>query len=233
VKFVSKEQGARRVNVRSILAVAGMTGPLVLVIADVTAGLSSPSYSYIDDSISSLALTSRGWVQTIGFLTIGLLVEIFVAGLLFDIRPAWGFHFGIGLLVFFGFGMLLIGAFHTDPAGTLHRSLEGRLHATAATASFWLFPGGMALIAPSLHRDPNWRNIFVYTLAACLLDVALVITMGVLIDVISWFGALERLTVANMVVWVEVAGIKQLRLSLKHKLPFPLVLPSGEPGGRE
>jgi hypothetical protein len=72
-------------NVYSILALAGVIGPLVLIVADLTAAISQPGYSPIRDSISSLAWSPMGWLQTIGY--------------------------GIGLLVCFGFGLLLIGAF--------------------------------------------------------------------------------------------------------------------------
>ena len=66
----------KRLNVHSALALAGMAGPLVLVATDLTAAFSTPGYNLVTHSISSLALTDTGWVQTIGFLAIGLLVEI-------------------------------------------------------------------------------------------------------------------------------------------------------------
>jgi hypothetical protein len=212
-------------NLHGVLAIAGMAGPLVLAVADVTAAVSDPDYSFLHDSISSLALTSLGWVQTIGFLAIGLLVEIFVAGLLYNIRPARGFHIGIFLLVLFGFGLLLIGAFRTDPAGTVHHTTEGAIHSFVATAIFWLFPAAIAFIAPSLRRDPEWRNIFIYTLLACGLDIALVIMMGILRHKISWFGLLERLVVGNMIIWVEVTAVKMLRLSVRRCKPVFLDAP--------
>jgi len=87
-------------NIYSLLAVAGIVGPLVLIITDLTAAFLEPRYNPIRDSISSLALTSMGWVQTIGFLVIGLLVEVFVAGILFGVRGKRGFGPSVGLLVF-------------------------------------------------------------------------------------------------------------------------------------
>ena len=58
-----------------------MLGPFVLWIADIIAAFSEQGYNPIRDSISSLALAPMGWLQTIGFLVIGLLVEVFVLGL--------------------------------------------------------------------------------------------------------------------------------------------------------
>ena len=72
-----------------ILAWAGIIGPLVLVALDITAAISQPKYSLIKDSISALGLTSLGWIQTIGFVVFGLLVEIFTAGLFLNIRKTF------------------------------------------------------------------------------------------------------------------------------------------------
>ncbi len=210
----------KRMNVHSLLAIAGMAGPLVLTATDFSAAFTSPAYSLVRDSISSLALTHLGWIQIIGFLAIGLLIEIFTAGLLYNIKRSRGFHSAIALLVFFGFALLLIGAFRTDPLG-VDRTIEGRIHGLAATAALWIFPAAILLIALSLKNDPNWKNIFRYTLVTAILAIVLVITLGVLPDEIGWFGLLERIVVANMIIWVEVAAIKLLLLSLKRGRPFP------------
>jgi hypothetical protein len=203
----------RKLNIHSTLALAGIFGPAVLVIGDLTASLSNPQYNLVRDSISSLALTPIGWLQTIGFLAMGLLVEIFVAGLLFNIRGVRGFRPSIGLLVFFGFGLLLIGAFRTDPVG-VSRTIEGTIHSVMAGTVFWLFPIAVLLLSPSLRRDPQWKNIFVYTVIAGIF--ALVLATGLLFrpDEANWWGLYERVLVANIVIWVEVAAIRLLCLSI-------------------
>jgi hypothetical membrane protein len=207
---------SKRLNIHNALALAGIVGPIVLVVGDLTASLSTPNYSLVSDSISSLALTPIGWLQTVGFLAMGLLVEVFVAGLLFNIRRARGFHLSIGLSVFFGFGLLLLGAFRTDPTGA-PRTIEGIIHLATAYAVFWLFPIAILLLTPSLKSDPNWENIFVYTLAAGVLGLAMVIASLCLTDRPGWFGLYERILVANMIIWVEVVAVQLLRLSLRRE----------------
>jgi hypothetical protein len=206
----------KHMNVHSLLALAGMAGPIILAVTDFSAAFTSPAYSLVRDSISSLALTHLGWIQTIGFLAIGLLIEIFTAGLLYNIKKSHGFLLAIALLVFFGFALLLIGAFRTDLLGA-ERTIEGSIHGLAATATFWIFPAAILIIAPSLRNDPDWRGLFRYTLVAGVLAIALVITLGVLPDEITWFGLMERLVVVNMIVWVEVAAVRLLFLSIKRK----------------
>jgi hypothetical protein len=206
----------KRLSLRSVPALCGIVGPLILVFGDLTASFLTADYSMIRDTISSLALTPTGWLQTIGFLIMGLLIELFVIGLLFSIRGTRGFHTGIALIASLGFGLLLIGAFPTDPAGAPH-SVEGTIHTVTAYAMSLVFPAGIMLLAPSLRGDPNWRNLFVYTLVAAGLALALTVGLFLLPAPMSWFGLYERIIVGNVIVWTEVMAIHLLRLSLRHQ----------------
>ena len=197
----------KKLNVHSALAFAGMAGPVVLIVTDIVASSANPGYSLVRDSISSLALAELGWVQTIGFLAIGLLVEIFTDGLLYNVRASWGFHPSITCLVIVGFGMLLLGAFRTEPVGAPENT-EGIIHNIAATTVFWLFPIVTLLIAPSIKHDPFWKNVYKYTIITGVLGFTLVIMVVILEDTDSWFGLAERLLVANMIIWVEVMAFK-------------------------
>jgi len=202
-------------NIFGILALAGILGPVILIIADYTAAFTAPGYSIIRDSISSLALTRMGWLQTIGFLAIGLLVEIYVAGLLFNIRPRRGFHLAVVLLVFFGFGLLMTGAFHTNPAGS-DPTVEGDIHGIASKAVFLIFPIAAWLISSSIKQDPRWRHLSLYTVITVILGFLLIAALY-LANLIHWFGLFERLLVWNMIAWVEVTAIQLLRLSLRRE----------------
>ncbi len=144
---------------------------------------------------------------------------MFTAGLLFNIKRTQWFHLGIAIFVFFGFAMLLIGAFHTDPVGA-ERTLEGMIHGFAARATFSLFAVAILALAPSIKKDPNWRHLYGYT----LVTVALAVVVGVVIilvpDESGWFGLVERLLVANMIIWVEGAAVNLLWLSMKRDAPL-------------
>ena len=204
----------KHLNINSVPAIAGIVGPVVVVVGDLAASLSTPGYSIVRDSISSLALTPIGWLQSIGFLAMGLLEVMLVAGLFFNIRRARGFHIGMGLLALCGFVLLLIGAFRMDPADA-PRTIEGIIHTVASYGLGLLFPLSILSLAPSLKGDPNWRNLFTYTLVAGILSLALI--LGALFaDQTGWFGLYERIIVANAIVWVEVGAMHLLRLSLRR-----------------
>jgi hypothetical protein len=203
----------KKLNVHSALALAGMAGPVILVVTDLTAAFSTPGYSLVEHSISSLALSDIGWVQSIGFLAIGLLVEIFAAGLLFNIRDHRGFHLSIACLAIIGFGMLMLGAFRTDPVNTPDTT-EGIIHNMVATGVFWLFPFTVLLMSRALKHDRNWEGLYKYAVVTAILAFILVIIVAILDDASStWFGLAERILVANMILWVLVMGCRLLRIS--------------------
>ncbi len=203
---------SRHPSVNSVPAIVGIVGPLVVIVGDLVASLSMPGYSPVRDTVSSLALTSVGWLQSICFLAMGLLLEIFVAGLFFNIRRARGFYAGIVLLALCGFVLMLIATFHMRAPGGPH-TIDGTIHTIASYGLGLLFPIAVLSFASSLKSTPNWNNIFVYTLIAGILALGLIIG-AFFVEPTSWFGLYERIIILNALIWVEVAAIHYLRLSL-------------------
>jgi hypothetical protein len=205
---------SKRLSIDSVPALVGIVGPIVVIVGDLTASLSIPGYSPVRDSVSSLALTRIGWLQSICFLAMALLLEIFVAGLFFNIRRARGFHAGIILLAFEGFVLMLIATFHMDHPGA--PPIDGTIHTIASYSLGLLFPIAILSLAPSLKSTPNWKGIFVYTLIAGVLALALILG-ALLAEQRGWFGLYERVIILNALIWVEVVAIHFLRLLLRRE----------------
>jgi hypothetical protein len=189
-------------------------GPLVVIVGDITASLSVPGYSPIRDSVSSFALTSLGWLQSICFLAMGTLLVIFVGGLYFGIRRARGFRAGITLLALCGFVLMLIATFHMDHTGA--PPIDGIIHTIASYGLGLLFPIAIFSLAPSFKSTPNWIDIFIYTLIAGVLAFGLIIG-AIFGNQRGWFGLYERIIILNSLAWVEVVAIHCLRLLLKQE----------------
>ena len=217
---------SKRLNINSVPAIVGIVGPIVVIAGDLSAALSIPGYSPVRDSVSSLALTGIGWLQSICFLAMGLLLGIFVAGLFFNIRRARGFRAGIVLLALCGFVLMLIATFHMDAPGG-PRTIDGTIHAIASYGLGLLFPIAILLLTPSFNNTLNWKGIFVYTLIAGVLALALILG-ALLAEQRGWFGLYERVIILNALVWVE--AVHFLRLLLKQELK-PQSLQSGANGG--
>jgi len=203
---------SKHLNVNSVPALVGIVGPVVLIVGDLAASLSIPGYSPVRDTVSSLALTSIGWLQSICFLAMALLLEIFVAGLFFNIRRARGFYAGTVLLALCGFVLMLIATFHMDAPGG-PRTVDGIVHTMASYGLGLLFPIAILLLAPSFRSTPNWRNMSIYTLVAGILAFGLIIG-AFFTEQTGWFGLYERIIILNALIWVEVVAIHFLRLLL-------------------
>lgn len=204
----------KRLNIDTVPALVGIVGPIVVIVGDIAASLSTPGYSPIRDSVSSLALTGIGWLQSICFLAMGLLLEIFVAGLFLNIRRTRGFHAGIVLLALCGFVLMLIATFHMDHPEA--PPIDGAIHTIASYGLGLLFPIAILSLAPSFKSTPNWKNIFIYTLIAGILALALIIG-AFFTEQTGWFGLYERIIVANAIIWVGVVAVHLLRLSLRQE----------------
>ena len=201
---------SKRLSINSVPAIVGIVGSIVVIVGDLAASLSIPGYSPIRDSVSSFALTSLGWLQTICFLAMGLLWEIFAAGLYFTIRRARAFHVGIVLFALCGFVLMLIAAFHMGHTGAPR--VDGTIHTIASYGLGLLFPIAILSLAPSFKNTPGWKNVFIYTIIAGVLAFALI--MGALLAAQrGWFGLYERIIILNALVWVEVVAIHFLRVT--------------------
>ncbi len=205
---------SKRLDVNSVPAMVGIAGPIVMIVGDLWASLSIPGYSPVRDTVSSLALTSIGWLQSICFLAMSLLLEIFVAGLFLNLRRARGFYAGIVLLALCGFVLMLIATFHMDHPGA--PPVDGIIHTIASYGVGLLYPIAILSLAPSFQRTPNWKIIFIYTLIAGVLAFGLIVGAFFTAQT-GWFGLYERIIILNALVWVEVVAIHLLRLLLKRE----------------
>jgi hypothetical protein len=124
---------------------------------------------------------------------------------------------------------MLIATFHMD-APEAQRTTAGIIHTLASYGLGLLFPIAILSLAPSFKSTPNWKNIFVYTLVAGVLALALILG-ALLAEQRGWFGLYERIIILNALIWVEVVAIHFLRLLLRQE-PKPQPLQSGVNGGK-
>jgi hypothetical protein len=203
------------------LAMAGIAGPLLLLGAEIVVLPSVANYSPVQDSISILAWTGLGWIESGTFLITGLLLEVFAAILLLGIRGSGGFNLGILLLTCSGFGLILVGAFRTDIPYFPH-TIGGTIHGIAANTTFALLPLAILLIAPSLKKDPYWRSTFIFSIATAVFALCWIAIYRLwLPQELGWFGLYERILAGVEIIWVEVMAFWLLRLFLKSAQVAP------------
>jgi hypothetical protein len=204
----------RMLDAYGILALAGIVGPIMLIILDLTASLTAPDYSPIQQSMSSLALTSSGWIETIGFMLMGLMIEAFTAGLYLNIKRKRGFGFGTVLLTIFGFGMLLVGTFKTKEVGA-PATFSSNVHTIAAYSVLGLFPIALALMLSSIKNDPQWQKLFRYTIITGVIALILAVPQPFFPEEFLFFGLYERIMVLNAIIWLGIFAVRLLVLSAR------------------
>jgi hypothetical membrane protein len=90
----------------SILALAGIIGPIWFTMLVVLQGLLLPDYSHVRLPISALAAWPTGWIQNVNFYVAGVLTVAFAVALHDGVQPTrWG-GAGVALLVLGGLGLV-------------------------------------------------------------------------------------------------------------------------------
>ena len=218
IKLPDRRKVFGMLDAYGILASAGIVGPLILVTLDLIAAFAEPKYSLVRQSMSSLALTSKGWIETIGFMLMGLMIESFTAGLYLNIKRRRGFGFGIALLAFFGFGMLVVGTFHTKAVGA-PATFSSNVHTVAADCVLGLFPIALAVILPSIKNDWRWHRMFRYTVITGVIALVMAVCQPFLPDDFRFFGLYERIMVLNAITWLGTFAVRLLVLSFQLRKP--------------
>jgi hypothetical membrane protein len=194
-----------------VFPLAGVAGPVFLVLSDLICASFNPRYDLVYESISDQVFGPLGWLQTLSFYLFGILEIIFTLGFRRCMQQKRGFRTGIAVLFMIGLGFLIIASFHTDPPG-YPRTLEGAIHIHAAEIIALLFPVACFLLAPSFKHDTRWKHLFPYTIIAGI--VGLVLAVGRMRPMTQWvwFGLHERVMVLNAMIWMELAALRLLKL---------------------
>lgn len=196
------------------LALAGVIGPIVLVVAFTVAGILRPGYSPIHQAISDLGVGPNGWLLDIFAVINGLLLIAFAVGFGISMRrvlsPGWRWSSTI-LLALPGLGFAIAGIFTEAPATlTIHWVVGANLFFIGAPVAFLV--AGLAL-----RRDARWRGW------GTALLIAFAVT-AVVIAVTFWSfapgttvmsqrvsGLMERLAVIEIEAWYVVLGWRLFR----------------------
>lgn len=173
--------------------------------------MAQPGYNAFRYEFSLLALGAHGWSQAANFVAFGLLVAAFKAGLHRSLAPGRRWGPIPALAVVFGAGFVALAIFPTDPPGM--RTTHGVVHLAIVAALVLLFPVACLVVARGFRGHPAWRGHAGFTVAVGLLTLVLVMAWGGAWRALHpWLGLYERAVFAVPSVWMEVTGIRLMRL---------------------
>ena len=124
--YVDDTTGMRVPRVRT-LALAGIVGPIFFTVLVVVQGFLRPEYSHVKMPISALAAWPTGWIQTIDFYVVGLLMMAFAVALRLGVQATRRGGTGFALLLMSGLGLVLAAVFPWhDSQRRSHRNSRAR-----------------------------------------------------------------------------------------------------------
>jgi hypothetical membrane protein len=198
---------------RHVAVVLGAAGPVIFIASYLVNGATQPGHSSWHDTISTLSLARRGWIQVAGFTVYGALALCFAEGLRRSgaIR-GWGWR----LLVIAGLGLLVIGPFRTDPilgfpAGEPAVTIGGgTVHTLTSLVVFVAVPA--AMLATRRHSSRDWAA---FSVAGSVLSLLAVVVYAALVAAAhghdggdSPAGLFERLPTLFIGLWQVAFAVR-------------------------
>jgi hypothetical membrane protein len=204
-----------KVYLSRIFSFGGIIAPPAVIIIIIIAGLLTPGYNQLTDTISSLSdqASEHPELMTAGFIVYGVLTIGFAYALYLRLRHGKRAHAHITwfALTLYGVCMILAGIFRDSPRAL---NTEGIIHNAAVITSCFSFLIGMLMFAGSVYRRPSWFGFTWFTVAASFVGLVLSIIF-IFPSNLPGAGILQRFFYLIMVTWVETVSIWLFRLSFK------------------
>jgi hypothetical membrane protein len=213
----------------TVLGAAGLIGPILFTVAFVLQGLFRlDEYDPVVESVSALEAGPGGWIQQVNFAVFGLLTIAFAVGLHRGVRPARVGWVGPAILILSGLALLWAAIFpiREDASGV---TLPPGLHLVGGFTYFSSAALGLIVLSRRLARDPDWRGLAFYTLAAGVAGLAGFVAMNVLVrpdaaPLHAWYGLAQRILL--LVVLFPPTIVLALRLLRLTRTGDPLRIPT-------
>ena len=158
-----------KIYISRILSLCGIFAPPTIIIIIIIAGLLTPGYNHLTDTISDLCgqESTRPELMTAGFFSYGVLIIGFSYGLYLRLQPGIKARIIWFTLTLYGIGMILAGVFQDSLGiGSDNINTEGVLHNIFTTTAFFSLLIGVWVFAKSVHNKPSWFGSTWFSIAA-------------------------------------------------------------------
>lgn len=202
-----------------IAAWAGMAAPVLFTASFLTQeAFRRDEYDPVAEVVSALEAGPNGWIQQATFLVFGILTMLHAVGLHRGIAPSSAGLVGPALLFLSGVGAMVAGAapLREDAAGVTY---DPGGHLIGGTLFFLMTPPAFLFLARRMRRDPSWRALAPYAIAAGVALIGSAIVMNTLVipddgALHDQAGLIQRVIVVVLIFPIRVAlGYRLLRTS--------------------
>ena len=205
----------------TVLAIAGIVGPILFWALLLLAQSLNPDYDAWKVSISRLTFGPLGWLQTMNFYLIAIFIVAFGMAVYLGIAKSRISRIASLLLVVMGVAHLLLAIFQVDVNPSDPKSIAYITHNLATIISLALFPLAVLMLVPNLWSDVRWRPFAFLTIVAGTVMLMLELTWLVseligsnMID--PWFGTYERILFSIPFAWMIIISTRLLHIG--HRL---------------
>jgi hypothetical protein len=208
-----------KINLHRILSWAGIIAPLLFVSVFTIEGLLRPGYNPMSMYISDLSLGSRGWIQIVNFMVLGLLLALFTFGLSKEFQTGKASRGGIIALYVLAFLFFISGPFVMDPANTpsTQLSIHGLIHGLSGGIVFLVMPITIIIFMRRIITDNAWKSFRIWTLLLGIIEVLGVIVFTYVSKIpietnpfLEYLGLFQRIALIPFMLWLFLFGFEQL-----------------------
>jgi hypothetical protein len=213
----------RRDAAPSFLVCGLLAGPIFFAVS-LTTGAVRSGYSALQHPVSSLELGTSGWVQSVNFLLVGVLVFVSGWGFLHPTRRLGGGRWGPILVMAVGVGLAGAGLFDPDPLNgyppgsplePVHPSRHFMLHSAFSTPVFTAWPAVCFVYAVRWRRagQRQWAAYSALSggaMATLFVLTSVAFAQGSVLTPTA--GLLQRLTLATGFAWLAALSWHFFRL---------------------
>jgi hypothetical protein len=201
------------------LSLAGIIGPLVFISILIALDVIQWRSLLILPTISDLVHGEMGWLQTVSFVLIGLVLFMFVLKLYSINRKKIGSMTGSSFFGITSIGFLSLAAFPSE-IGNIGLTIQGLIHNSIAGVISTTFILGCIAFAFHFRKDPHWKPYWIYTALTVLLCLTFAVSWAIAPE--SQIKSIsERLLLISGFIWMLVISIKLIRPHGKQQ-PVPV-----------
>jgi Protein of unknown function (DUF998) len=192
---------------QQLAPLAGMTGSALFVAVFILEDLLRPDFNWLSTAASEHSIGPYGWIQIATFVVTGLLFLAFARGAAREFRDGNGATLGPRFLVILGWCILLSGPFVADPAPLTMFSREatwhGTVHGIVGAIGFTFMPLSCFVFYRRFRKNPHWRPLASWTLAACIVIILAIALLKVaqLEPLRGLIGLFQRMVLVTYFGW--------------------------------
>ena len=206
---MSKNKPDRKI---SFLALGSIIGPILFTIIVIVLGHLRPGYSHISQLMSELGEVGapNAVIMNLATAILGISILMFAFGLHYGLTSGKRWKAGPILMMVAGICMVAGGIFPCDP-GCVPVSFTGTVHFIASTIGFPAVIFAPFALSQQFKNDKLWQGYRLYSIVTGAFTVILV-PLFISEVFVVWNGAIQRLILGILLLWLEVISIKLFRI---------------------